>query len=158
LSGGCMRQGGEGDDAARTRTGCTGMGSIEKRTRAGSATWRAHYRDPTDRQRNKSFLRKIDAERFLTKIEASKLTGSYVDPKQAARTVRDVAEEHWAAHKHHLAADTTRVVKRSRLYRHILPVLGDYPSVRSNPARWRLRLRGGRLRSRRAPWARYSVK
>jgi integrase len=120
-----MRQGGEGDDAARTRTGCTGMGSIEKRTRAGSATWRAHYRDPTDRQRNKSFLRKIDAERFLTKIEASKLTGSYVDPKQAARTVRDVAEEHWAAHKHHLAADTTRFVKRSRLYRHILPVLGD---------------------------------
>ena len=127
------------------------MSSIKKRSdRSGKVVWRAYYRDPAGRQRNKSFARKVEAERYLTKIEASKLTGSYVDPKQAARTFRDVAEEHWAAHKHHLAEDTTRVVKRSRLDRHILPVLGDYPVGAIKPstmaaavARWATTLAPG---------------
>jgi len=103
------------------------MASIEKRTRDGKVSWRAHYRDPAGKQHNRSFPRKIDAERFLTKIEASKLTGGYVDPKQAARSFRDIAEEHWRSYSHTLAEDTTRVLKRSRLDKHILPVLGDYP-------------------------------
>jgi integrase len=103
------------------------MASIEKRTRNGQVHWYARYRDPAGKSRAKSFPRKIDAERFLTKTEAAKLTGGYVDPKQAARNFRDVAEEHWQANAHRLAADTTRVVKRSRLDRHILPVLGHYP-------------------------------
>jgi integrase len=102
------------------------MASIEKRTRNGQTRWYARYRDPAGRQRTKTFDRKIDAERFLTKTEASKLTGSYVDVKAAARTFADIAEEHWSGHAHNLAADTTRAVKRSRLDRHILPVLGDY--------------------------------
>jgi integrase len=110
------------------------MASIEKRTRNGRVTWRAHYRDPAGKQLNRSFTRKIDAERYLVKIEAAKITGSYVDPRQAARTFRDVAEEHWAAHAHNLAEDTTRVVKRSRLDKHILPVLGDYPVGRIKPS------------------------
>jgi integrase len=102
------------------------MASIEKRTRNGRVTWRARYRDPAGRQRNRTFARRVDAEQFLTKVEASKLAGGYVDPKQAARTFRDIAEEHWEAHAHNLAADTTRPRKRSALDRHILPVLGDY--------------------------------
>ena len=103
------------------------MASIDKRLRDGRITWRVRYRDPAGRQHNRSFARKIDAERFRTKTESSKLDGSYIDPKLAARTFRDVAEEHWAANAHRLAADTTRVVKRSRLDKHILPVLGGYP-------------------------------
>ncbi len=104
------------------------MASIKKRSdRSGKVVWRAYYRDPAGGQRNRSFARKVDAERFLTRIEASKLAGSYVDPRQAARTFRDVAEEHWSAHAHNLADDTTRPRKRSTLDRHILPVLGAYP-------------------------------
>ena len=103
------------------------MSSVEKRTRGGQLRWRAHYRDPAGQQRNRSFPRKIDAERYLVKIEAAKITGSYVDPKQAARTFRDIAKEHWTAHSHNLAADTRRPRKRSVLDNHILPVLGDYP-------------------------------
>ena len=103
------------------------MASIEKRTRNGRVAWRAHFRDPSGKQLNRSFPRKIDAEHFLIKIEASKLAGGFVDPRQAVRRFRDVAEEHWAANAHRLAADTTRVVKRSRMDKHILPVLGDYP-------------------------------
>lgn len=41
------------------------MASIEKRERAGKPVWRAHYRTPAGRQCNKSFARKVDAERFL---------------------------------------------------------------------------------------------
>jgi integrase len=103
------------------------MASIEKRTRNGRVAWRAHFRDPSGKQLNRSFPRKIDAEHFLIKIEASKLAGGFVDPRQAVRRFRDVAEEHWAANAHRLAADTTRVVKRSRMDKHILPVLGDCP-------------------------------
>ena len=90
------------------------MASIEKRTRNGQVRWYARYRDPAGKQRTRTFDRRLDAERFLTKIEASKLVGSYVDPKQAARTFRDFAEQHWAAYSHTLAADTTRPRKRSR--------------------------------------------
>jgi integrase len=103
------------------------MASIERRTRNGRVAWRAHYRDPAGRQLNRSFARKIDAEQFLTRTEAAKLTGAYVDPKQAARTFRDIAEQHWAARAHNLAADSTRPHTRSVLDRHVLPALGDYP-------------------------------
>jgi hypothetical protein len=39
------------------------MASIEKRVRNGRAYYRARYRDPSGRQRNKSFRRKVDAEK-----------------------------------------------------------------------------------------------
>jgi hypothetical protein len=57
------------------------MASIEKRTRNGRVVWRAHYRDPTGKQRNRSFPRKVDAERFLTGVESSKLVGAFIDPQ-----------------------------------------------------------------------------
>ena len=103
------------------------MASIEKRVRDGRVRWYTRYRDPEGKQRTRTFDRKVDAERFLTTTEASKLVGGYVDPRQAARTFREVAEEHWAATSHNLAEDTTRPTKRARLDRHILPVLGSMP-------------------------------
>lgn len=103
------------------------MSSIEKRSRAGRTRGYARYRDPAGQQRTKTFGHKIDAERFVTATEASKLTGSYVDVKAAARMFADVAEEHWRGYAHTLAEDTTRPRKRSVLDHHILPVLGRYP-------------------------------
>ena len=63
------------------------MSSIEKRTRNGRVTWLARYRDPSGGQRKRSFPRKIDAERYLTTVESSKLVGSYIDPVLAQLTV-----------------------------------------------------------------------
>ncbi|WP_375481218.1 tyrosine-type recombinase/integrase [uncultured Jatrophihabitans sp.] len=103
------------------------MASVEKRIRNGRTRWYARWLDPTGAPRSRTFDRKLDAERFLTTVESSKLIGAYVDPKQAARSFADVAEQHWAAHAHTLAADTTRPTKRTRLDRHILPVLGHHP-------------------------------
>jgi hypothetical protein len=62
------------------------MASIDRRP---DGRWRARWREyPGGPQHAKHFDRKIDAERFLTRIEASKLDGSYVDPA-ASRTTLD---------------------------------------------------------------------
>ena len=63
------------------------MASIEKRVRGGQVRWYMRYRDPAGVQRNKTFDRKVDAERFLTTVESAKLTGSYIDPAASRLTV-----------------------------------------------------------------------
>lgn len=68
------------------------MASIEKRPRHdGRVSWRAHYRSPSGEQRNKTFNRKVDAERFLAGVESAKNTGTFVDPVLARITVGDRA-------------------------------------------------------------------
>lgn len=81
------------------------MPSIEKRVRNGQRVWRAHYRTPDGSQRNKSFARKADAERFLATVESAKLTGTYVDPQLAKVTVGLWAER-WLAGQAHLKPST----------------------------------------------------
>jgi integrase len=95
------------------------MASIEKRTRDGQVRWYARYRDPAGKQRVKVFGRKVDAERFLTTVEASKLVGSYVDPGRARITVGEVAGR-WIAGKANLKP-TTRARYESALSVHVLP-------------------------------------
>jgi hypothetical protein len=64
------------------------MTSIERREGDnGQLRYVARDRDPSGRQRNKTFKRKIDAERYLTSIENAKLTGQYVDPARSRVTV-----------------------------------------------------------------------
>ncbi len=64
------------------------MASIERRPRRGGRmAWRAHYRTPSGEQRNKTFNRKVDAERFLASVENARVTGTFVDPVLARLTV-----------------------------------------------------------------------
>ena len=82
------------------------MASIEKRSRQdGRASWRAHYRTPSGEQRNKTFNRKAEAERFLASVESSKNTGSFVDSVLARITVGDWAT-HWLDNQTHLKPST----------------------------------------------------
>lgn len=53
------------------------MPSTEKRRRTGQLRWYARNRDPRGTQLVKVFDRKLRAERFLTTVEASTLTGSF---------------------------------------------------------------------------------
>jgi Phage integrase, N-terminal SAM-like domain len=98
------------------------MSSIEKRSRGGKITWRAHYRDPARNQRNKSFARKIDAERFLTSVENSKLIGSYIDPTVGRLTVGELAGW-WLDGQAHLTP-STRDRYAGILRRHVQPRWG----------------------------------
>jgi integrase len=81
------------------------MPSIEKRVRNRQKVWRAHYRTPAGAQRNKSFARKIDAERFLATVESAKLTGTYVDPVLAQVTLGEWAHR-WLQGQAHLKPTT----------------------------------------------------
>lgn len=81
------------------------MASIEKRARDGQTAWRAHYRTPAGVQRNKTFARKVDAERFLASVESAKVTGTYVDPALSKVTVGDWAQR-WLDGQAHLKPST----------------------------------------------------
>jgi integrase len=81
------------------------VASIEKRERDGKITWRAHWRDPAGQQRNRSFPRKVDATKFLTTVEGSKLVGAYIDPALARLTVGAWAQR-WLEGQAHLKPST----------------------------------------------------
>jgi integrase len=95
------------------------MASIEKRVRNGQVRWYARYRDPEGEQRTKTFDRKLDAERFLTGVESSKLIGSYVDPARARVTVGDWSVR-WLEAQAHLKP-STRERYEGILREHVLP-------------------------------------
>jgi integrase len=101
---------------------------VEKREykRAGkrSIYWRARYRDPSGRERVKNFDRRVDAERFLTTVEADKLRGGWVDPALGRRLFREVAEE-WQRSQVHRPSTVLQV--ETYLRRHVLPQFGDRP-------------------------------
>lgn len=99
------------------------MSSIEKRIANGKTSWRAHYRTPEGQQRNKSFPRKIDAERFLSTVDNAKFAGAFVDPRRARVTVRDWCEQ-WIDAQAQLKP-SSRSRYRSTLDAHVLPRWGD---------------------------------
>lgn len=98
------------------------MASIEKRTRDGRARWYARYRDPSGKSRTKTFDRRVDAERYLTGVESSKLTGSYVDPALARVTVEAWAQR-WLDGLAHVKP-STRERYAGILREHVLPRWG----------------------------------
>lgn len=66
------------------------MASIDKRP---NGRWRARYRErPGGPQKARHFDRKIDAERFLARIHAQLLDGSYIEPGAGNRLFSDYAE------------------------------------------------------------------
>lgn len=96
------------------------MASIKKR----GNVWRARYRTPDGQDRNKSFARKADADRFLTGIENAKLTGAYVDPSAGKMTFATYAEE-WREMQVHRPSTVAQV--ETNLRRHVYPILGARP-------------------------------
>lgn len=60
------------------------MANVAKRP---DGSWRARYRHAAGREHSRHFDRKIDATRWLTDVESSKLVGSYLDPALGRVTV-----------------------------------------------------------------------
>jgi integrase len=96
------------------------MASITKVT----GGYRARWRTPDGRSRSKNFARKVDAERHLTRVEASKLAGGYVDPSASKTMLRAYAED-WRQAQ--VWRPLTEVRVESALRNHVYPVLGDRP-------------------------------
>lgn len=75
------------------------MGSIDPYKTASGTRYRARYRDPQRRQREKGgFRTKRDAREFLETVEVSKRSGMYLDPNDARATIGELAEP-WLAAK-----------------------------------------------------------
>lgn len=78
------------------------VGSISSYETKDGRRYRAHYRDPERRNREKAgFKRKRDAEEFLAAVVVTSLRGEYVDPSQGKATIRDLGTE-WLANQSHL--------------------------------------------------------
>lgn len=97
--------------------------SGKKRASKGSR-WEARWRSPDGKSREKVFERKADAERHLTTVEASKLTGAYIDTRAGKVTFRTYAEQ-WRTSQVH--RDSTASQIETNLRRHVYPRLGDRP-------------------------------
>jgi integrase len=93
-----------------------------KKQGEGRPRWRARYRDPSGRERSRSFVRKIDAERFLVSIEDAKLRGAYVDPA-AGRVAFSEWAERWERTTVSLRPNT-RKDYRTLLKNQVLPGFG----------------------------------
>lgn len=98
------------------------MASVE---RWKNGRWRARYRTPDGRSRSRVFDRKVDAERFLTSTEHSKLTGEYVDPSAGKATFRSYAET-WRTSQVQHRPNTVALVE-AHLRNHVYPTFGDRP-------------------------------
>jgi integrase len=111
------------------------MASIRKKvTSAGSTRYEVVYRDPTGRQRSKSFGRKVDAQQYCNTIETDLARRDWIDPRTAKETIGSWAER-WIATTHHLKP-TTRQGYESIVTKHLLPQFGhvaigsiDHPTV-----------------------------
>ena len=88
------------------------MANIERRVRDGRVRWYARHYDPSGNRHTKVFDTKAEADRFLTSVEMSKITGSYVDPNRSKVTVGVLADQ-WLEAKLDLAPKTGIGTKES---------------------------------------------
>ena len=92
------------------------MASIQRRVRNGRVTYRVRYRDPAGRQRSRVFVRKADAQRFLSETENAKVKGTWTDPALGRVRLGDWLEEWWATTTNLRPSTAARDADYVRLY------------------------------------------
>jgi integrase len=98
------------------------MASVDKRS---NGKYLARWREfPGGPQLSRQFVRKVDAEQHIVKVQHDLLTGAYVTPKAGQVTVAEYAGE-WTARRSWAPATHDRIERELRL--HILPTLGQRP-------------------------------
>lgn len=95
------------------------MGFVRK-TPAG--TFRAFWRDPAGKQRSKNFAKQREAKQFLSSVESTKSSGSYIDPTAGKVSFAVVASE-WLNGYDMESSTVDRAV--TALRSQILPVWGS---------------------------------
>lgn len=95
------------------------MASVKRRD---NGSYRVRWRDETGASREKSFARKVDADRHAAFVTADLARGTYVDVAAGRAALRDVAEA-WRAAQPHRPGSARLIERQLRL--HIYPTLGD---------------------------------
>lgn len=98
------------------------MGSVRKR-RGRSRPYEARYRGPDGRQRSKSFVRKLDAQRWLTERERERHRGEWVDPALGQTPFSEWSARVQAGRVN--LAPSTRARDQSIIRSLVLPTFGD---------------------------------
>ena len=101
------------------------MGHVERRVWSGKASYRARYRDPTGRERSKSFSRKVDAERWVAEIEHAKTRGAWADPALGRVRFSDWLAVWWGTTTN--LRPSTRARDETLLRLHAIPRFGQIP-------------------------------
>jgi integrase len=101
------------------------MAHVEKRTRKGRVTYRARFRDPAGREKARVFNRRVDAQRFLTEVENSKLRGTWTDPALGRVLFAEWLAEWWSTTTN--LRPSTRARDEMLLRRYALPRFGNQP-------------------------------
>ena len=100
------------------------MAHVEDRRKNGRG-WRVRYRDPSGKERSRSFKRKTDADNFAATVETDKLRGTWIDPVRGKMTVAEWSAG-WLRTKAELRP--TSLVRLEGVVRtHVLPAFGDVP-------------------------------
>ncbi len=99
------------------------MGHVRK-ARSGRG-WEARYRDPSGRERGRTFPRKVDADRFLATVRSDVDRGSWRDPALGRIRFEDWASEFMAGALH--LRVSTRSLYEMLLTRYVLPEFGPTP-------------------------------
>jgi integrase len=86
--------------------------------------YRARFLDPLGAVHSRTFVRKADAERFLRQLDADKVSGQWVDPRNADTPLAVWAEEFLALCRR--LSPTTQETYRRDLDRYVLPRFGRY--------------------------------
>lgn len=108
------------------------MATVERRQQGGGPIrYRVRWRDPSGKQKSRTFDRRRDADQWRTHVEHQVLSGAYVDPAAGKITLRSYAEQ-WRASRPWAPTTAEWVEEKFRL--HLYPVLGDRPigSIRTS--------------------------
>lgn len=96
----------------------------ERRTADGTQlkTYRVRWRGPDGKERNKTFQKKVEADRFCAVVSADLVKGQYVDP-DAGKIPFETYARKWIDAQ--TFEETTREAVELRLRLHAFPILGD---------------------------------
>ena len=84
------------------------------------ARYRVRYRTPGGASRTRTFDRKIDAERFLSRTEHAKDVGEFVDPAAGRLTFGESASS-WLTRKQTTVKPTTAEMYAAHVRKHLVP-------------------------------------
>ncbi|MGH3848358.1 MAG: tyrosine-type recombinase/integrase, partial [Pseudonocardiaceae bacterium] len=105
---------------------------IERRQRKlgdgspGPVRWRVRYTTPAGEERNRTFDRKVDAERFVLSVDSDKARGRFIDPRSGNVGFAAFVEHRYRPTMIDLEP-STRARDESYLRTHILPTFGPVP-------------------------------
>ncbi|KQP66904.1 tyrosine-type recombinase/integrase [Nocardioides sp. Leaf285] len=121
-----------------------GTGKTTRSSRYGQGKrWQVRYRDPDGQSRNRSFDRRVDADRFRVEVEHQLSRGGYVDERSGRVLFADYAAD-WLARQ--IQEPTSLQALEVRLRVHMLPTWGPWPLAKITPSavqRWVVELHEG---------------